>query len=124
MLWSLSCVEHVLSYLDESYQVFLQELMKTARGWIEGSVTVGEAREASMRAVIEARSITDTTTCLVVRAGGHMVATAHMADHAITAGNYALKAIKASTGSPVEDERVWQNDQLPDPIKSLVLSSR
>lgn len=46
-----------------------------------------------------------------------------MADHSIGAVWYALKAVKAVGGS-VEDEREWQNEQLPLEIRELVLSAR
>jgi hypothetical protein len=46
-----------------------------------------------------------------------------MADHAMGAALYALKAIK-SAGKPAEEEMRWQDSQLPPEIKELVLTAR
>ena len=70
-----------------------------------------------------ANESTDATAISVARSVGHAVATAHMADHSLGAAYYALKAIESAGGS-VEEERKWQDKQLPSGIKSLVLSAR
>ena len=54
---------------------------------------------------------------------GHAVATAHMADHALGAALYALKAIQQS-GNSIDEERKWQNEQLPIEIRDLILKTR
>jgi len=45
-----------------------------------------------------------------------------MADHALGAALYALKAVK-SAGKSIEAERKWQKEQLPSEIKELVLNT-
>lgn len=50
-----------------------------------------------------------------------------MADHAPNAALYVIKAIKESSKQDekdllVEEEREWQQQQLPEGIKELVLS--
>ena len=54
---------------------------------------------------------------------GHAVATAHMADHALGVALYALKAIQQS-GNSIDEERKWQNEQLPIEIRDLILKTR
>jgi hypothetical protein len=54
---------------------------------------------------------------------GQAVATAHMADHALGAAWYALKAVKNAGKSP-DAERRWQDEQLPLEIMDLILSAR
>jgi hypothetical protein len=46
-----------------------------------------------------------------------------MADHALRAAEYALKAIK-TLNKLVETERKWQDEQVPSEIVELVLSAR
>jgi len=63
------------------------------------------------------------TKTMVARSVGHAVATAHMADHSMVAAWYALKAVKKADKS-VDNERIWQDNQLPPEIKELVLTGR
>ena len=79
--------------------------------------------QAAYQCHAAARDAVMLPATLVARAVGQMVATAHMADHSLGAAWYALKAVKA-TGGSVEDERGWQNEQLPLEIRELVLSAR
>jgi hypothetical protein len=67
--------------------------------------------------------LTNPTQVVVARGVGHVVATAHMADHALGAAEYALKAL-VSKGKSIEEERKWQDNELPQEIKELVLSER
>jgi hypothetical protein len=46
-----------------------------------------------------------------------------MADHAIRAAEYAIKAL-AYTDKSIDVEREWQDAQLSPKIKELVLTSR
>jgi hypothetical protein len=46
-----------------------------------------------------------------------------MADHALGAAWYALKAVNLA-GTSTEAERRWQDEQLPAGIKDLVLTAR
>ena len=59
----------------------------------------------------------------IARSIGHVVATAHMADHAPGSADYALKAIKL-TGRSVDEERQWQDEHLTPDIRDLVMSAR
>jgi len=44
-----------------------------------------------------------------------------MADHSLGAALYALKAVK-NAGKSVDEERKWQNEQLPSEIMELALN--
>jgi len=90
---------------------------------VQGNASVGDGRKASVAAHALARESQDPVVIALARAVGHAVATAHMADHSLGAALYALKAVK-STGKSVDVERKWQDEQLPDEIKKLVLSAR
>jgi hypothetical protein len=123
ILWSCECVEHVLPLASVKVNEHVQNALRVAREWAKGNATVGEARKASVQMIALARELTDPGEIAVVRAMGHAVATAHMADHSLGGALYALKAIKHA-GLLIEIERRWQNAQLPAEIEELVISSR
>lgn len=121
--WACECVEHVLYHYGEDPDERLLDAIQTGKRWANGKASVGEARKASVQCLILARELKDSQKIAIVRAAGHAVATAHMADHSLGGSLYALKAISIAGGSP-DDERNWQNEQLPPEIKELVISGR
>ncbi|MFX1457614.1 MAG: putative immunity protein [Promethearchaeota archaeon] len=123
MLWGCNCAEHVLSLFGKEIDKRLKNALIVAKEWIKGNVSVGDAREASLRAHEVARESSNPTSIAVARSVGHAVATAHMSDHSLGAALYALKAV-SSVGKSIDLERKWQNEQLPNEIMDLVLTSR
>ena len=124
-LMKLACLysEHLLPLLGEKVDERLIHALRVASDWTEGKASVGDARKASLDAIAVARESTDPTEIAIARAVGHTVATAHMADHSMGAGYYGLKAVK-SAGKSVEEERKWQDEQLPEDLRELFLSAR
>jgi hypothetical protein len=120
--WGCQCVEHILTLCSNPDDRIIHAI-RVAKAWEEENASVGEARKASVGAHAAAREFQDPASMAVARSAGHAVATAHMADHAPGAADYALKAVMLSGGS-VEKERHWQDEQLPVEIRELVLSSR
>lgn len=123
MQWACQCLKHILLLLKVNPDESITNALSVAEEWIQGKTTVGGARKASAQALEAARKSTDPVSIALIRAAGHAVATAHMADHALGPALYGLKAINLA-GKSVEDERSWQNEQLPEEIRELVLSSR
>jgi hypothetical protein len=123
MKWACDCAEHVLPLLGEKIDDRLIIALKTVKAWINSDASVGDALKASLGAHAAAREFSNITAITVARSVGQAVATAHMADHSLGAAWYALKAVK-SVGQSVEVERKWQDDQLPQEIKTLVLTAR
>ena len=121
--WAHDCAKHVLHLFGETIDERLNEALAIARAWEKGKASVGEARKASVEAIVVAREASSPAAVAVARAVGHAVATAHMADHALGATYYALKAIKAA-GKSIEAELQWQDGQLPSEILELVISAR
>ena len=121
--WGCDCARHVLSLMGEKTDERLINALIIGKEWEIGNATVGEARKASLDCITLANELTDPVFIAVARAVGHAVATAHMADHALGAALYALKAIKLS-GNSIDEERKWQNDRLPFEIRELVLITR
>jgi hypothetical protein len=103
-----------------------RKAIETARAWVRGEATVGEARAAALAAHAAARDVAGETARAAARAAGQAVGTAHMADHAPNAAGYAIKAVQAAgTGRTnalaADRERAWQQEWLPEEIRSLVV---
>ncbi len=122
MTWAADCAEHVLPLFGERPDDRLLEALQTARDWARGEIPVGQAQKASVQSHAVARESENLAAIAVARAVGQAVATAHMADHSLGAALYALKAVKA-VGQSVDDEKTWQNNQLPLEIKKLILTA-
>ena len=120
--WARKISKHVLSLIDGNIDQRLIHSLYVAKEWEKEKATVGDARNASVRAHTVARESSNPIIIAVARSIGHAVATAHMADHALGAALYALKAVK-SAGKSIEAERKWQKEQLPSEIKELVLNT-
>lgn len=123
MRWACDCAGHVLPLFGNEPDERLTTALKVASDWALGNASVGEARKASLGAIAVARESTNPVSVAVARAVGHAVATAHMADHSLGPAWYALKAVK-SAGRSTDEERKWQDQQLPPEIRDLVLSAR
>ncbi len=121
--WACNCAENVLPLFGEKLNERLENALLIAKEWAKGKATVGDARNASLKAIAVANESSNPIAIAVARAVGHAVATAHMADHSLGAALYALKAVK-NAGKSIDAERKWQNEQLPAEIMELVLTTR
>jgi len=122
MRWACKCSEHVFQLVDDVDEQ-LENILQIGKAWTKNKASVGDARNASVLAHRIARNSKNPIRIAVARSVGHAVATAHMADHSLVAAWYALKAVNVAEKS-IEEEKLWQNTQLPDEIKQLVLSAR
>jgi len=123
MQWARKCALHVLSLFGENIDERLEHALGVAKEWERGNASVGDARNAAFDAIAVANESQNQTSVAVARAVGHAVATAHMADHAPGAAEYALKAI-ASEGKSIDVERKWQDKQIHPDIRNLILWER
>ena len=121
--WACKCCEHVLPLCTETVNERLINALLIAKGWASGNAKVGDAMKASLGSHAAARESADLISIAVARSIGQAVATAHMADHSLGAAIYALKAVKFADKS-IDEERKWQNEQLPSEIMELVLTTR
>lgn len=121
--WACDCSEHVLHLYGEKVDERLVNALNLAQEWKLGNLSVGDARKGSLSAIAVANESSNPCAIAVARSVGHAVATAHMADHSLSAAWYALKAVE-NEGKSVDDETKWQNEQLPLEIKELVLTAR
>ena len=122
MAWGCACVEHVLGLFGLRLEERILEALSVGKAWVGGSASVGEARKASVDMLALARELTDPVQIALVRAAGHAVATAHMADHSMGGALYALKAVNCA-GKSMDDERNWQMAQLPLEVMDFVLEA-
>ena len=128
--WAADCAERVLPRFGQQYSQDDRpwRAIETARAWVRGEVTVGGARAAALEAHAAARDAADAAARAAARAAGQAVATAHMADHALRAAEYAIQAVQAAGNGrgdvlAADRERTWQQERLPEEIRALVLSS-
>lgn len=119
--WASNSVKHVLARNGEQFNHSLLEILEVGYAWQQGKASVGQARKAAFAAIAVAKQLDDPVKIALTRAAGHAVAVAHMADHALKATDYGLKALPKSERAI---ELQWQNEQLPDSIKTLVLTAR
>jgi len=120
--WACVCAEHVLPFLGDEPDKRVIHALQLAKEFEKGTIPVGEARKASLECIAVANELSVPATIAVARSIGHAIATAHMADHALVAALYALKAVKIS-GNSIDNERKWQIEQIPAGIRELVLST-
>jgi hypothetical protein len=121
--WACTCIRHAQMVLEINPDDRLSEALEVAANWACGTASTGNARDASIQAIAIANEARDPISVALARAVGHTVASAHMADHVLAAVWYALKAIHFAEKS-IEEERIWQNQQLHPDIRELVLSAR
>ena len=121
--WACGCAENVLPLFGEITDERLTTALHVAKEWKSGNASVGDAMNASVAAHAAARDSLNPVSIAVARSVAQAVATAHMADHSLGAAWYALKAVK-NAGKSMDEERRWQDKQLPPEIKDLVLTAR
>ena len=121
--WACDCAEHVRHLCGKEIDQRLTNAIDVAKAWKQGKASVDDARKASLGAIEVANESSDKTAIAVARAVGHAAATAHMADHSLGPSWYALKAVKSAGGS-IDEERKWQDEQLPPEVRDLILTAR
>ena len=129
--WASDCAEHVLHLFTEAHpnDARPSQAIAIAREWSIGKATVTQARHAAFGAHGAARESTNSAATEVARSAGHAVATAHMADHDLGAAAYAIRAVMKSVNKTeairaAELECRWQQDQLSETIREMVLSDQ
>jgi len=125
-LWAADCAEHVLPHFEDKYPQDdrPRKAIEAARAWTRGEILVGQARTAALAAHAAARDTDDAAARAAARAAGHAAATAHVAGHARGAASYAVKAVKAATGSDAAAESELQHRSLPEHLRPVVFAVR
>lgn len=129
-LWAATCAEHVL-HLFEGEQPGdprPRQAIEAVRAWTRGEVRMMASRAAGGHAMAAARVLRGAPR-FAAFAAGQAACVAHVAAHDLGAAAYAIKAVRAAV-PPHEAVRAgrrecrWQREQLPDPIRELVLDDQ
>jgi hypothetical protein len=105
-----------------------RQAIEQARAWARGDATMSQARTAAGHANGAARNLRGAARHAAF-AAAQAAAVAHVAAHELGAAAYAIKAARAAAPEG-ERERAggfecrWQRDQLPEPIRELVLDDQ
>ena len=129
-IWAAQCAEHVLHFFEElrPEDERPRRAIELAHEWVEGRITVKQARAAAGYANAAARDLVGAPKFAALSAG-QAVAVAHVAAHELGAAAYAIRAAMAAAE---EEERAlagnrecqWQRDKLPDKIRDLVIDDQ
>jgi hypothetical protein len=125
-LWAASCAEHVLDLFESAQpdDPRPRQAIEHARAWVRGEVKMTEARRAAGRAMAAARDLRGAARHAAYAAGQAAVVP-HVAAHELGAAAYAIKAARAGASDDAgRRECRWQRDQLPEPIRELVLDDQ
>jgi hypothetical protein len=87
-----------------------------------------QARQAAFAANAAGQGLPDPARSAAL-AAGQAAAVAHVAAHELGAAAYAIKAARAAVPEPEQEqagrrECQWQREQLPGPIRELVLDDQ
>jgi hypothetical protein len=130
-LWAASCAEHVLDFFESTQPEDdrPRQAIEQVRAWVRGDITMTQARNAAGHANAAARHLSGAARH-AAHAAGQAAAVAHVAAHELGAAAYAIKAARAAAARVGEGkiagrlECRWQHDQLPEPIRELVLDDQ
>lgn len=98
-LWAADSAEDFLKYFEKKYPKDKRprKAIEATRAWVEGKISVGDARRASLDSHAAARRAlkgNNLDACFAARAAGHAVATAHVPRHAYGVIYYGEKLKK------------------------------
>lgn len=129
-LWAAACAEHVLDLFESARPEDRRprEALEQVRAWARGEARMSESRAAGGHAMAAGRDLRGAPRHAAYAAGQAAVV-AHVAAHELGAAAYAIKAVRAAAPDGEGDragraECRWQRDQLPEPIRELVLDDQ
>jgi hypothetical protein len=129
-VWAADCAEHVLIHFERACpgDDRPRRAIELARAWARGEVKMTESRTAAGHANAAARDLRGAARHAAF-AAGQAAAVAHVAAHELGAAAYAIRAAHAAapareSASAGRLECRWQRDQLPEPIRDLVLDDQ
>jgi len=129
-LWAADCAEHVLHLFEEERpdDDRPRVAIEAGRAWARGEVSWWDARTAGGHANAAARDLKGAARNAAY-AAGQAAAVGHVAAHELGAAAYAIKAVLDAANPEDRDvygraECLWQRDQLPAPIRDLVLDDQ
>lgn len=128
--WAAVCAEHVLPLFEAAHpdDSRPRDAIELGRGWIRGEVPMKEAHRKAFVANAAGRDQPAPVKFTALSAG-QAVAVAHVAEHALGAAAYAIRAAAASVPSEEAEqarlrERDWQRERIPAELRELVLEDQ
>lgn len=129
-VWSLDCAERVLPLFEAVSPTDdrPRKALEVGRDWVRtGIFSMAAIRTASLGAHAAAKDVkANDAACFAAHAAGQAVATAHVPQHAYGGALYTLKAVAAAhpqdAKENVEDELAWQANELPEHLRSGIMS--
>ena len=101
--------------------------IEQTRAWTRGEIKMTESRAAGGHAMGAARDL-EGAARFAAYAAGQAACVAHVAEHDLGAAAYAIKAARAAAPGDADHvgrlECSWQQRQLPDGIRDLVLEDQ
>lgn len=129
-LWAAACAEHVLPLFEQASpdDQRPRQALALTRAWVRGEIPMRQAHQASFAANAAAKDL-PAAARFAALAAGQAVAVAHVAAHELGAAAYAIRAARAAAAEPEQDaagqqECRWQQEQLPEAIRELVLDDQ
>ena len=127
-IWAATCAEHVLHHFESAqpHDPRPRQAIERIRAWARGEISMSDSRAAGGHAMAAARELTGAARHAAFAAGQAGVV-AHVAAHELGAAAYAIKASRAAADDRESAGRLecrWQREQLPDPIRELVLDDQ
>jgi hypothetical protein len=129
-LWAASCAEHVLPLFESAQpgDARPRDAVEAARAWARGDLTMMQARAAGGHAMGAARPLRGAAR-FAAYAAGQAAVVAHVAAHDLGAAAYAIRAAREAAPEREREaagrrECQWQRDQLPEPVRELVLDDQ
>ncbi len=129
-LWAASCAEHVLPLFESAKpgDARPRDAVEAARAWVRGDLKMMQARAAGGHAMGAARPLRGAAR-YAAYAAGQAAVVAHVAAHELGAAAYAIKAVREAAPEREREaagrrECQWQRDQLPEPVRELVLDDQ
>jgi hypothetical protein len=125
--WAAKCAEHVIHYFEIQCPDDNRPLkaIEFTLAWTRGEISVNESKKAAYYSNAAARDIVGPAKYAALSAGQAAVV-AHVAAHELGAAAYAIRAVMEASkeNEKLEKSRKeckWQQEQLPEEIKELVL---
>ena len=129
-IWAATCAEHVLPFFSEACpgDSRPKKAIELALAWAHGEITLDEAKRGAFYSNAAARELVGAARFSAYSAAQAAVV-GHVAAHELGAAAYAIKAVMAASKANERnrrgrDECKWQQDQLPEEIKDLVLEDQ
>ncbi len=127
-LWAATCAEHVLAIFEHELpdDPRPRDAITATRAWARGELPMMQARAVGGHAMGAARPLSGAARFAAFSAG-QAACVGHVAEHDLGAAAYAIKAVRSAyphDPRAVQAERTWQHEQLPDPVRGLVLEDQ